>query len=394
MANDINDEWLDAMIRHQIGLLRLSGKVRNDVFDLLDATEKDIKDLIIKRLDKSRSVASQERLIKAIAAIRSESWKKSSQVWRDEMLALVQAEPALLATALQTVAPVLLDTVLPNVDTLKALVTHHPFEGRTLKDWSNQIARADLQRIEQAIRIGVVQGEPTREIARRVVGSVNQRGKDGVTQITRRQAQAIARTAVNSYSNAAKREFYKANADVFDREVYVATLDSRTTPVCRANDGKRFPVGKGPIPPLHWNCRSLRVAELDGEVIGKRPAKAVTEKGLLRDYAKKAGIKPVGNRASLPRGHKGSFDQFSRGEIRKRTGVIDAKISYQDWLTRQPTSFQIDILGPTRAKLFRDGNLKLDRFVNRRGDELTLSQLARRDRDAFIAAGLDPDNFL
>lgn len=393
MTRDVNDEWLDAIIRHQIGLLRLSGSIRNDVFALLDATEKDIKDLIITRLAKSQSVASQERLIKAIAAIRSESWKKSSQVWREEMLALVQAEPVYLATALQTVVPVLLDLNLPPVDTLKALVAHHPFEGQTLKEWANQIARQDLQRIEQQIKIGIVQGETSQQIAARVVGTVQQRGKDGVTAITRRQAQAITRTAVNSFSNAAKREFFKENADIFDMEVYVATLDSRTTPVCRANDGKRFPVGKGPIPPLHWNCRSFRVAEIDGQVIGQRPAKAVTQRQLLREYADKAGIKPVTKRAALPHGHKGAFDTFSRGRIRELTGTIDAKISYQQWLERQPASFVVDILGPTRAALFRKGDLKLDRFVNRQGDELTLSQLARKEREAFVAAGLDPDDF-
>lgn len=310
------------------------------------------------------------------------------------MLDLVKSEPAYLGAALQTVTPVLLDLNLPPVDTLKALITHHPFEGQTMRQWATQLARDDLKRIAQEIKIGIVQGEPTPEIARRVVGSVNQRGKDGVTEITRRAATSITRTAVNSYSNAAKREFFKANADVFEMEIYVATLDSRTTPVCRANDGKQFPIGKGPIPPLHWNCRSFRVAQIHGEAIGSRPAKAVTNAQLLREYAAKAGIKPVGNRASLPRGHKGAFDTFSRGRIRELTGVIDAKITYQVWLERQPSSFVVDVLGPTRAKLFRDGNLKLDRFVNRRGDELTLSQLARRDKAAFVAAGLDPQDFM
>lgn len=394
MTLDHNDQWLDALIRHQIGLLRLSGSVRNDVFALLDETEKDIRDLIITRLAQSRSVASQEKLIKAIAAIRSDSWKSSSRLWREEMLALVQAEPAYLATALQTVSPVLLDTLLPPVDTLKALVAHHPFEGQTLKQWANSISVADIKRISQQIKMGIVQGETPAQIARRVVGTVSQRGRDGVTQITRRQANAITRTAVNSFSNAAKREFFKANADIFDEEIYVATLDSRTTPVCRANDGKKFPIGKGPIPPLHWNCRSFRVANIDGEAIGTRPQKSVTEKQLLREYSKNNGIKAVGSRAALPHGHKGAFDAFSRVRIRELTGVIDAKISYQLWLERQPASFVIDVLGPTRAKLFRQGNLKLDRFVNRAGDELNLSQLAQRDSAAFVAAGLDPSDFL
>jgi hypothetical protein len=35
---------------------------------------------------------------------------------------------------------------------------------------------------------------------------------------------------------------------------FLATLDSKTTVQCAANDGKTFPVGEGPMPPLHANC--------------------------------------------------------------------------------------------------------------------------------------------
>jgi hypothetical protein len=55
--------------------------------------------------------------------------------------------------------------------------------------------------------------------------------------------------------------------------------------------------------------------------------------------------------------------------------------------------FQNDTLGITKAKLFREGGLNLDKFVNRNGDELTLAQLAEREAAAFRAAGLDPDKY-
>ena len=99
-------------------------------------------------------------------------------------------------------------------------------------------------------------------------------------------------------------------------------------------------------------------------------------------------------RSKLPRGHKGTFDAFKRKEIRKQVGTVPAKQTYSEFFAEQSKAFQDDVLGPTRAKLFRDGNLKLSKFVNRNGDELTLAQLVRRDRQAFIDAGLDPKNFL
>lgn len=57
--------------------------------------------------------------------------------------------------------------------------------------------------------------------------------------------------------------------------------------------------------------------------------------------------------------------------------------SYSDWLKRQPEAVQNDILGATKAQLFRDGKLTLDRFVDSKGRVLTLEELKRRDGAAF-----------
>jgi hypothetical protein len=72
---------------------------------------------------------------------------------------------------------------------------------------------------------------------------------------------------------------------------------------------------------------------------------------------------------------------------------VPAATSYQEWLKRQSKEFQEDVLGKTKARLFRDGKLPLDKFVNRLGDELTLAELAGMHSAAFKAAGLDPAAF-
>ena len=41
-----NELWFDALVRHQVYLMRVSGSVRNDINDLLNATEKDMVDRI------------------------------------------------------------------------------------------------------------------------------------------------------------------------------------------------------------------------------------------------------------------------------------------------------------------------------------------------------------
>lgn len=394
-----NEDFLDALIRHQIGLMRLTGSVRNRIIEILDKTERDLKDQIERRL--RRALPNQNftarrlrTLERSIREIRQQAWKEVREVWFQEMVELSKSEPEFLRMAMQTVSPVALNLALPTTATLTALVREKPFEGRVLRTWAADIERADLKRITDQVKIGIVQGEGAAAIARRIVGTARLRGVDGVTQITRRNAAAITRTMVNHYSNQAKRLFYMENSDVFDEELYVATLDSRTTPICRSLDGERFAVGEGPVPPLHFACRSVRVAILDGEVLGRRPTKSSTDRQLLREYGDREGLPTVSSRGALPRGHRGAFDEFRRRRVRELTGVVPAKIDYETFLKRQSVDFQNEVLGVTKARLFRRGGLSLDKFVNRQGDELTLGQLAKSDAGAFRAAGLDPDDYL
>jgi SPP1 gp7 family putative phage head morphogenesis protein len=239
-----------------------------------------------------------------------------------------------------------------------------------------------------------VEGETIADISRRIVGSAGLKGADGVTEITRQGAESITRTAVNHFADAAKAALYEENRDIISEEVYHATLDSRTTPRCAGLDGKRFKVGVGPRPPQHFRCRSVRIPVVAGDLIGDRPMTRSTERELLGEFADERGIDRVSSRDDLPRGTKGAFDEFARRRVRAMTGLAPATTTYGDFLSRQSVAFQEEVLGKTKARLFRDGGLRLDRFNNRRGDELTLAQLARSEADVFRRAGLDPRDFL
>lgn len=398
LPQDANLAFFDALVRHQVYLLRVSGSVSKDITKLLNATEKDIAAKVQRALAGQTKMSparirKAERLLRQLKAIRSKAWDSAEKLWVDSMKELTTEEVRLLQRTVGTVVPVELDTALPSPAKLRSLVTSRPFEGRTLRSWAKNVRRRDIERIEAQVRIGLVQGESSQAISRRIIGTARLRGRDGATQITRNNATAITRTAVNHFGNAAREEFFGENTDIFSREIFVATLDSRTTPVCRANDGKRFPVNEGPTPPLHFNCRSLRVAEINGEAIGERPEKPVTQRMLLREYAQRNQLGRVTSRADLPRGHKGKFDSFAGRRTREMVGRVPAKTTYQEWLGRQSATFQDDVLGPTRGKLFRKGGLKLDRFVDRRGKQIPLADLADTEAAAFRAAGLDPADF-
>jgi len=392
-----NEQFLDAMVRHQIGLMRFSGSVRNEIFGLLDATEADIVREIRARIKPGGITPANVQRLKAlevvIRGIRGGAWKDVSKVWGTEFRNLAVQNPQFVANAIQTVLPVTVALNMPAPELLRALVVTKPFEGKTMREWSRSIAQSDLNRIMDQVKIGMVQGESNQAIARRVVGTKALGGRNGTTEVSRRGAESITRTATNHFSNQANRAFFEDNAKLFSGEIYHATLDDRTTLICSSLDGERFPVGEGPIPPLHFRCRSLRVAIINDEVVGTRFAKPFTEKQRLREFTKERGLKSVKNRKELPRGTKGDFDKFQRAANRRDIGKVPAKVTYQEWLTRQSPAFQTDVLGGARAKLFRQGKLPLKKFVNRAGDDIPLRDLAKFQRQAFIDAGLDPDSF-
>lgn len=399
MAKTTNEELLDALVRHQIYLLRYSGYVRNRMTTILNASEEELARRIRDKLRTLQGLSTPtewqrlESLQATLKAIRMESWDEATKFLTEEMVQLSYQEPIQLDGIFKTVLPVAVETVMPTAGMLKAIALSRPFEGRILKEWADTMAADDIRRIHSAIQAGMVAGEDMATIARRVVGTGPLKGADGVTEITRRQVQAITRTAVQHVANNARDTYFAENADIITAEQFVATLDSRTTPICRSLDGKVFELGKGPRPPLHFSCRSLRIAAIDGTLAGDRPAKPTTQKMLVREYAEKNGLGDIGSRDELPRGTKGDFDKWSRGRIRELVGPIPASTTYQEWLKGQTKAFQDEVMGITKAKLFRDGGLTLDKFVHRSGDELTLRELAQKHADAFRAAGLDPSKY-
>lgn len=409
-----NQQLFDAMLRHQIGILRFDAGLRNRIWKLLDATEADMRAQISNTLRRNTAgtitAANQrrmERLIRTLRETRVNAWNLVGAAMFDELRDFAASEPLFMQSLMTTIIPVELGLALPDPARLRAIVSKGAFDGETMTQMLSRMKSADVKRIEQGVRIGMVQGETIPQLSRRIVGTVSLGGTDGLTAVARRNAATIVRTAVNGVGAEARRQFAEENADLAPMQLFMATLDTRTTPVCRKWDGTLHDIEtrksvKGPtkgqptpVLPLHPGERSLFGPVVDGEVIGDRPIREFTKKQLVREYAEEnnLGRIPGADRNNLPRGHKGSFDAFARQRMRDLTGQVPATTTYTDFLKRQSASFQNDVLGPTRGRLFRKGGLTLDRFVDRTGAEIPLRDLAKFDADAFRAAGLDPADF-
>ena len=271
----------------------------------------------------------------------------------DDLFAAVQGAPQTFSlTAAQGTA-----ITLPN-----GQVINKAFRG---------LAESQAQMFGQVVRQGLLTGEPTQEIARRLVGrldfgdvgplsrgqaraaglSVKELQKAGgeLTRIANNQVVALVRTSINQVANAASQQVYEANQDITKKYRYVATLDTRTSAICRALDGQEFEYGKGPTPPQHFNCRSTTVAVIDYDELGFIPPRE-------------------GKRAA-------------------QGGMVPANESYGQWLydgdSKIGRARQAEVLG-SKAPYFRKLSEKygpkdaIAKFVRDDGSEVTLAQLRKR----------------
>ena len=225
-----NEHWFDALVRHQVFLLRAAGGIRNETLPILDATEPEIAGLILLGLESGtqRSVTATQ---KRVARVRQSAWREVNRLLKKDFDQLTDIEVNFLSDTLRRVLPFVYVPTEPDVS--KILETNK-FQGLTLAEWIQRNAELDIDRVTRAIQTGYTQGETPRQIVNRVIGTKAQKGRDGVTNITRAQLTTLIRTATIATSNSVRTEFLFANSDIFDEEMYVATLDSRTTPICMA----------------------------------------------------------------------------------------------------------------------------------------------------------------
>lgn len=382
-----NEKILDRYIRHQTYLLRYAGGLRNQVLPDLVSTEKKLYDAIVEWIAKAEGNRTltgtsgrkwQREFAEVLNNIRMPAWDNISTEISNQLKKLSIAEAATGAAVIESSVPVVIGMSLPPAEKLVAIVNSQPFEGRTLKEWMERTAQADVQKMLSYAKVGIVQGQTATQVARGIIGTQAAKYTDGVARKAFKDIESVILTLTNGIQNEAKQALYEENADIIKEELYVATLDARTTIECAANDGQVFPRGEGPIPPLHFRCRSLRVPYINPENLRNRGFDSSTERQLLQEYSEQANIAKVNNRNGLPYGHKTKFDDFARKRRRDLVGQIPAQTSYNEWLKTQSKDFQDQVLGPTRAEMFRRGEISLDKFVARDGDVLTLDELRRK----------------
>ena len=226
------------------------------------------------------------------------------------------------------------------------------------------VAVDQAERFSQVVRQGLLTGETTPSIAKRLIGGL-QFGEEAktvrqlvaaggqATAVADNQIITLVRTSINQVANTASQQVYEANQDITKKYRYVATLDTRTSSICRALDGREFEYGKGPMPPQHFNCRSTTVPVIDYEGLGFDPP-------------------PPAKRAS-------------------KDGQVPADTTYGKWLKdKLPGETNADVLARqqqalgSKAPYFRrladkyGPDAAIAKLVRDDGSEVTLEQLRKR----------------
>lgn len=369
-----NEDIRDQLVSHQVQLLRFGKGLRDRIVALLNRSEPELARKLKARLERISPItgdpgpSSTRKLIltdRLIRAIMKPTWQTINELVRKELVGLAFGETAYIAGVLQNTVPVIWTPALPAPAQIRGIVFARPFQNRILRDWLGTFQLGDRRRMMDQIRQGLLFDETPTQIGKRIFGTRALGGADGVREITRRGAQTLAQTSTSAISNAVRQQLYKRNRKIVPRELYVATLDSRTTPICQSLDGNVYPTGQGDIPPVHMNCRSIRTPIVDGRKLGNRPASA-NFKGRL------------GNLRGPAR----------RREVAKLIGKVPASTTYQTFLTNSDTAFQNNVLGRTRAQLFRAGEFDVSGFVDNSGQRLTLRELYDSKPSAFQRLGI------
>lgn len=202
--------------------------------------------------------------------------------------------------------------VLPGVNFFKAILDDEPFRGLILREHAERLGARTTAALTAEVRMGMLAQETIPQVTRRM--------RRVVAGSSAREAEAIARTAVNHVATTARLETFRRNPGIVAGWQFVAVLDDRTTPICISLDGREFAVGDetAPRPPLHYNCRSTAVPVVDFAALGLPEP-------------------PPGFRAA-------------QGGTR-----VGRDVTYEQWLRMQSVERQNDVLGVARGRAFRAG---------------------------------------
>jgi SPP1 gp7 family putative phage head morphogenesis protein len=392
-----NEELFDLNVQHAIAIERLKRGFARELIPLIDQADENIRKILVSTLDnmgRGFNTVTTKRLqnmLRTLGEARSDVLKDFQLATTNRLEAFGIDELDWQNNSIRAVLPFDPQLTRPKAKALRERVRGVPFalgvdRSAPLNTWFVNLSRNDRLFLNQTILHGIAQGHQLSTIVKAVMG------RKGSFSASKAAATRLVRTALNHTTNQAREVFWSENSDGISGLRWTAVLDSRTSIICSSRDGTIYPIGRGPRPPAHPNCRSIMTPVVDGEaMLGNRPfvlgeEMTVTRfRQMARDRAGETRWRNM-DRAARNR----ATDRARAAWAAENIGSVPAETTYQQFLRRQSAAFQDGVLGPTKGALFRRGKLSLDEFVDETGRTLTLEELQEENRALWKRLKLPP----
>ncbi|MDH9217830.1 minor capsid protein [Moraxella lacunata] len=202
--------------------------------------------------------------------------------------------------------------------------------GVTLNQILAKFGDEQSTQISNAISYAYSNGLTNQELIQIIRGTRKNRYQDGILQTTTRHAKTIAHTGTAIVASQAKQQFIHDNKDIIKGIKVIATLDLRTSGICRHLDGEIMPIDKAVYPPYHYNCRS------SFEIV---------------------------------------YDVYQSPKQRTSMDGVVKNQTYYEWLKNQSKAYQVEVLGKKKAKLFQESSVDEFKEFDKNLRPMTLDEI-------------------
>ena len=363
----VNQIIEDEQVAHAVSLEKYKVGVVKRIISLLNRSDADLSAALAAALERlpaeSFTVERLELLLDQVILINSQAYASVAVELQNDLKELagyeVSWQRALFESAIPNPVQVRFPIASVSAEQAYAAALSRPFQGTLLRDWPKNIAADRMVKIRNAIRTGYLEGKTTDQIIRGIRGSRATGYADGFLERPRKDLAAVVRTAVSHTAATARDEFVKANEEIIKADRWCSTLDNRTSEPCRIRDqlqytavthkpiGHKVPWLQGPGK-IHWCCRS-------------------TSAPVTKSW-KELGI-PI--------------EEMTPAQRASMDGQVPGNTTYSEWLSRQSDARKIEVLGPARYQLLKEGKVKMEDFYSSTGEWMTLDQMRERDAAAF-----------
>jgi SPP1 gp7 family putative phage head morphogenesis protein len=276
---DVLEQLQHESVSTELDVIRMEAATRNKVSKLLTDLEDDItKELAAADLSGVKMTAYRQARLNAlmseVKSLSTKVYKSVSKIVNNDLVDAAKSIGLSSASSLNGV----LGTAFAKANLppafLEKIVSNTMVEGAPSAEWWSRQTPMLTQKFADQMRIGLAKGDTLDQLIKRVRGTparAGQMAKSGIMEVQKHQAAAIIRTSMQTVANETRLEVWKQNDDLIKGVIWVSTLDSRTTPICRELDGKKWSYDAGgvyvpeghsnpfPGPTAHWGCRSVQI---------------------------------------------------------------------------------------------------------------------------------------